>query len=165
MAEEKGSDFKASWRPKFQSEFSMGEHDFARYNKTLINIDRLSGFVNSTAVPPLELMQNFFAELVNLFDNFRPLIAIGPVQARFDKLIKEGIALKRQWEQSTKMGAPFSQIRIYKFVDLCLKLKTELYSIKQVIGLGIVVRRNMTTAERIKKGIRGNASFDNLPKA
>lgn len=164
MVEEK-TENTGSWRPKFQSEFSMGEYDFARYNKTLINIDMLSGLVNSTAIPSLELMQKFLSELINLFDNFRPLISIPTKVEEFENLVKECADLKRRWEGSKRNGSPFSTRLIFQFVDKCKTLKTKLYSIKQVIGLGIVVRRNMTTAERIKKGIRGNQSFDNLPVA
>jgi len=165
MEETKSDGFKPSWRPKYQSEFSMGQYDFARYDKTLINIDQLSGIVNSTALPSLELMQKFLSELVNLYDDFKPLIALGNLQKEYDVLIKKGIVLKRRWEQSLRSRAPISKKLIFDFVDLCKDLKTKLYSTKQVIGLGIVVRRNMTTAERIKKGIRGDKNFDNLPTA
>lgn len=163
--EEGKSENTGSWRPKFQSEFSMGEYDFARYNKTLINIDSLSGMVNSTAIPSLELMQKFLSELINLFDNFRPLISVPTKVTEFDNLVEKCATLKRRWESSKRTSSPFSKKLIFQFVDGCKELKTKLYSIKQVIGLGIVVKRNMTTAERIKKGIRGNSSLDNLPTA
>ena len=165
MGEENDSGFKPSWRPKYQSEFSMGQYDFARYDKTLINIDQLSGIVNSTALPTLELMQKFLSELVNLYDDFKPLIANGKLQEGYDDIIKELVELKRKWEQTKRTGVPFSKKMVFKFVDKCRELKTKLYSTKQVIGLGIVVRRNMTTAERIKKGVRGDKNFNNLPTA
>ncbi len=165
MEEEKSDGFKPSHRPKYQSEFSMGQYDFARYDKTLINIDQLSGFVNSTDIPPLELMQKFLAELVNLHDDFKPLIGTAKLQKEYYDLINELVKLKRRWEQSRRSGIPFSKKMVFRFVDLCRKLKTKLYETKQYIGLGIVVRRNMSASERIKKGVRSPTTFDNLPEA
>jgi len=37
--------------------------------------------------------------------------------------------------------------------------------LKQVIGLGIMVKKNMSTAEKIRKGIRGDKNFAVLPEA
>lgn len=165
MEEAKTKESTGSWRPKFQSEYSMGSHDFERYNQTLIKIDELSAIVNSTASPPLELMADFLSQLQNLYDNFRALISVGTLQKEYEKLFKEGIDLKRQWEQSKRSGTPFSKKKLFIFIDLCRNIKTKLYSTKQVIGLGIVVRKNMTTTQRIKKGIRGDSSFGNLPEA
>lgn len=169
MAEETSqsgsNELKASWRPKFQSEYSMGELDFMRYNETLKNIDLLSARVHSTFTPELELMQNFFSELINLYDDFRPLISNGIIMKEFDDLIANGVIKKRKWERSMKANMPINKVIIFEFVDLCRMLKTKLYSIKQVLGLGIQVKRMMTTAEKIKRGIRGDNNFDRLPEA
>jgi hypothetical protein len=156
---------KPGWRPKFQSEYSMGELDFQRFNNTLVKIDELSAMVHSCHIPQLELMQQFFSHLVNLYDDFRPLISTENISLEFDEVILRGVELKRIWESSNKSGLPMNQFKIFEFVDLCKVLKTKLYSIKQVIGLGIMVRRNMTTSEKIRNGVHGDRSFRGLPEA
>ena len=156
---------KTSWKPKFTSEFSMGQFDFARLDKTLTEVDRLSGLITSTDIPSLELMQQFFAQLKNLYDNFRPIIASATITSELDEMVKEGKRRKRNWEQSRASGLPVNKVIILEFVDLLDVFKTRLYDLKQVIGLGIQVRRNMTVAEKIKHGVHGHKDFDNLPEA
>jgi hypothetical protein len=156
---------KPTWKPRFLSDFSMGEYDFARFNITLTNIDNLSAMVNSCDVPSLELMQQLFAQLVNLWDNFRPLVAYATVAQDIDDLEKLGINLKRKWEQAVKMGMPMNKNYILNFVDTLRAYKRKLYGIKQIIGLGLKVTRNMGTAEKIKRGVRGDRNLDNLPEA
>jgi len=163
MAEETPN---VSWRPRFLSEYSMGELDFQRFNQTLTHIDFLSSEVNSTHLPSLELMQKFFAELINLYDDFRPLISIGTITADFDNIITKGIKIKRRWEDAQKSGTPMNQFLIFNFIDLCRTIKTKLYSIKQVIGLGIVVKKNLSTQEKIKMGMgrMEDKKYTNLPE-
>ena len=156
---------KNSWKPKFTSEFSMGQFDFARLDKTLTEVDRLSGLITSTDLPSLELMQAFFAQLKNLYDNFRPIISSGIITKELDEVVKEGKRRKRMWEQSKINSVPMPRNMILEFVDLLDALKTRLYDLKQVIGLGIQVRRNMTIAEKIKHGVHGHNDFSNLPEA
>lgn len=156
---------KNSWRPKFTSEFSMGQFDFARLDKTLTETDRLSSIVTSTDLPNLEMMQQFFAQLKNLYDNFRPIISHGNVIKELDAVVIEGKQRKRVWENARRSNMPFNQVKILEFVDLLDAFKTRLYSLKQVIGLGIQVRRNMSISEKIRQGVHGNKDFDNLPEA
>lgn len=155
---------KPSWKPKFQSEFSMGEYDFARYNKTLMEVDELSGYMNSTDKPNLKLMQDFFAQLNNLYDDFRPLISNGKVMGELDELIKQAIRHKRIWESSQITGIEPSKVQVLKFVDVLNAIKRKLYMIKQVIGLGITVKRNLTARERINAGMGRGNKWDNLPE-
>lgn len=158
-------DIKSSWKPKFTSEYSMGQFDFARLDKTLTEVDLLSATITSTDLPPLELMQRFFAQLKNLYDNFRPIISNGKIIDELANYIKEGKRRKRMWENSKRTGVSISPVIILEFVDLLDNLKTRLYEIRQVIGLGIVVKRNMSTADKIRQGVHGNKDFENLPEA
>lgn len=158
-------DLKNSWKPKFTSEYSMGQFDFSRLDKTLTQVDYLSAVITSTDLPQLELMQQFFAQLKNLYDNFRPIISNAKITEELAGYIKEGKRRKRMWEGSRRNGMQTSPVIILEFVDLLDNLKTRLYEIRQVIGLGIVVRRNMSTAEKIKQGVHGNKDFGNLPEA
>lgn len=156
---------KPGWKPKFLSEYSMGEYDFKRINDTLVSVDFSCAEVNSTDTPSLVMMQNYFARLKNLYDNFRPLMAYANVIEELDQIIEMAKGYKRNWERQSKVGMPMNQARIQKFVDLLNALKTRLYFYKQVIGLGIKVHRNLTTAEKIKKGVHGDKNFEDLPEA
>lgn len=156
---------KVGWKPKFTAEFSMGEYDYKRINDTLVKVDEISSIVNSTDIPSLPMMQQFFAHLKNLSDNFRAIISNPIVIKEVDNLVLEGKKHKRIWEKSNKVGAGMNEVWILNFVDVLNALKTKLYYIKQIIGLGIVVKRNLSTAEKIKKGVYGDKNFSNLPEA
>jgi hypothetical protein len=153
------------WKAKFVSEFSMGQFDFVRIDTTLKAVDECAAMVTSVDYPSLDLMQRYLAHLKNLYDNFKPIMAYKPVQDELDKKIELAKKMKRRWETSTRSGINYSPLQILAFVDLLDDLKRRLYEIKQVIGLGIIVKRNMTTKEKIKQGVRGNRDFDNLPEA
>jgi len=135
-----------------------------RYNETLKNIDILSAIVHSSSVPELELMQKFLAQLINLYDDLQPLFSNALIQEEINKIISETIRLKRVWENNKTSNMPINKVIVIQLVDLCRVLKTKLYYYKQVLGLGIQVKRMMTTAEKIKRGIRGDRNFANLPE-
>lgn len=156
---------KNSWKPKFTSEFSMGQFDFARLDKTLTQVDYLSALITSTDIPTLEMMQQFLAQLKNLYDNFRPIMGNAIIKGELDAVVKDAKLRKRKWEDSVRSGIPMNRRQILDFVDLLDAFKTRLYDIRQVIGLGIQVRRNMTIAEKIKRGVHGHSDFSNLPEA
>ena len=156
---------KAGWKPRFQSEFSMGGHDFERYNNHLKEIEFWCGEVNACAIPSLEMCQKYFAGLARLYKLWRPIISVKTVKEQIDDKIEEARNQKRVWERSVKSGFPFSDVLVLKLVDLLDAIHTKLMEIKQVIGLGIVVKKNMSVSERINKGIRGNKNIGNLPEA
>lgn len=156
---------KASFKPRFVSEFSMGELDFLRYNEWLKLTEHWSAVINCSSEPTLEMIQGFFSCLVNLYDSWRPIIAVPTVAEEIDKAILNAKIKKRIWEKSIQYGVPFNKKNINDLVDLLSSIKTRLYEIKQLIGLGIVVKRNMSTQEKIRMGIHGDKNFTNLPEA
>ena len=156
---------KANWKPKFQSEFSMGQYDFQRYNDHLKEVEHWCGEVNACAIPDLIMCQQYFAGLNKLYKLWRPIIAVATVKEKLDNKFDEARQEKRKWERAKKSGFPFSDISILKFVDILDAIHTKLMEIKQVIGLGIVVKKNMSVQERIKRGIRGNKNIGSLPEA
>lgn len=72
---------------------------------------------------------------------------------------------KRLWENNISSGMPMNKVIILRLVDTLNELHGQLMDIKQKIGLGIRVKRTMSTAEKIKTGIHGNSDFENLPEA
>ena len=153
------------FRPKFTSQYSMGELDFLRYNEWLKLTEHWSAMINSTANPTLEMTQNLFACLVNIYDSWRPIIAVPSVAKEIDNKIDEAKKKKRMWERANESGMPFNRNNVMNLVDLLNSIKTKLYDIKQIIGLGIIVKRNLSIREKIKMGIHGDRDFSRLPEA
>ena len=158
------TDTKWNWKPKYFSEFSMGELDFRRFDGILKEIDRCSGMVNSCQYPTLKMMQEYLANLMILFDYFKPLIGYPKVEEELKGIIETGIIHKRMWEKSENINAPYSKVKILKFVDQLNLLKSKLYTLKQYIGLGIVVKRAYTASERISSSFGRNKSKGALPE-
>lgn len=157
---------KPDYKPKFLSEYSMGALDFGRYNEWLKYIEHWSAEINSTADPTLEMVQHLFSGLVNLYDCWRPIMAVKPVIEQLDKKIKDAKTKKRLWESNRKTGIPTSPAVIRELVDTLNGIKTRLMEIKQYIGLGIVVRKNISIKEKIRKGMSSSKKpdFENLPE-
>jgi len=156
---------KPTWRPKFKSEFSMGEYDFKRFDFWLNEADKSSAYINSTNLPSIELIQNYFSQLNILYKSWRALISSKEIKEELDTAIKKAKVLKRIWENSILMGMPQDNRFVLGLTDLLDEVHTKLLDIKQVIGLGIVVRKSLTLKEKIKLGIHGDKDFRNLPEA
>jgi hypothetical protein len=156
---------KPTFKPKFVSEYSMGQYDFDRYNQWLKYIEQWSSEINSTDIPTLTMVQHLFSGLNVLWKNWRPIVAIPDVIKKVDDKIKESKHQKRVWENSNRNNSPLSEIIKLKLIDNLDEIYTKIMEIKQVIGLGIIVRKNMTTREKIRMGVRGDRDFSSLPEA
>jgi len=154
-----------TWRPKFKSEFSMGQFDFIRYNKWLEYVEQYHGAIASSAVPQLDDMQKLFAGLTILFYCWKVLISSDKTRKELKEKFKDAKGRKRKWEENIKNGSPPNTKFIFDFQDLLEDLYEQLMEIKQIIGLGIMVKRVMTTKEKIMEGIRGEKRLDDLPEA
>jgi len=62
---------------------------------------------------------------------------------------------KRIWERSEISGQLVNLKIITEFVDILNEFYKDLMKMKQLIGLGIPVKRNLSATERIKMGMRG----------
>lgn len=155
---------KQSWRPKFRSEFSMGELDFKRYDKWLDRGDISSAGINSTTIPTLQQVQNYFAELNVLYKNWKGLIS-NPIKSKeIEDKIKRAKQQKRTWESSLETGQEMNKYVIYSLIDLLDEIHTSILEVKQVIGLGIVVKRVLSASEKIKFGIKPKKDLNDLPE-
>jgi len=140
--------------PRLLAEYPMWGHDYKRYDYWLNQKDLYCGLVNSTSIPTLEMMQTYFSILVNLYWNWKPLISNKPKVEEFEEKVKLGTKLKRMWEGFNASGTPIHPKLIHAFIDLLNNFNKDLMEMKQLIGLGIPVKRNYSAAERIKKGMR-----------
>lgn len=156
---------KDSWKPKFQSEFSMGEYDFKRFDLWLGRAELSSATIQSCEIPELDLVQRYFSELNVLYKCWRSLISSAEMKQDLDTKIDESKHKKRIWEQSRNSGTPMNRVVVFELVDLLDDIHTKLLDIKQIIGLGIVVKKVMSTKERIKYGLNPKRDMLNLPEA
>ena len=155
----------SNWKPKFYSQYSMGELDFHRFDYWIKWVEFWSAQINTTADPTVEQIQNYFAGLSNLYDSWKPIIAEREVTDTIDKNIEAAKKYKRILEQNHKLGLPYNRALIFYVVDILDATKRTLMDIKQKIGLGIIVRRKLTTKEKIRIGVRGyKIDEDGLPE-
>jgi hypothetical protein len=156
---------KATWKPKFLSEYSMGELDFNRFNDHLKFVEQYCGEINSTDIPTLQQCQNYFSGLNTLYKLWRPLVAIPSVTEAMDNTLVETRRIKRMWENAERCGMSFNQVTKIKLADTLDGFHTKLMNFKQIIGLGIVVKRNFSTKEKIRQGMGRNKTNSNyLPE-
>lgn len=155
---------KPTWKPKFKSEFSMGEYDFKRFDTWLGRCELSSAGINSCEVPSLQQVQLYFSELNVLYKSWRSLISFPSIIEQLDGAIDAAKHLKRKWENCITSGLEFNKFTIFQLIDLLDSIHTKLLDIKQKIGLGIVVKKAMSTHEKIKFGIKPAIDFDNMPE-
>lgn len=164
--EEDNSDFnKPGYKPKFVSEYSMGALDFERYNGWLKFIEHWSAEINSTPIPNLDMIQHLFSGLDILYDNWRPLIGVATITQNIDKKVNEAKEKKRRWENLVKAGIAPPDKFVLDTVDILMEIKRKLMNMKQSVGLGIIVKRNMSIKEKIRAGMGRTTKFVGLPEA
>ena len=137
------------------SEYTMGELDFIRYDKTLNNVDFICSEMNRTSNPSIEIYRALFAELNNLYDDLYPIVTSKALQESIDEKKSATITQKKIWEQNMANGNRPSLQFIWKAIDTINDFKRELYFVKQHLGLGIKVMKKMSTREKIKLGMKG----------
>jgi len=159
---------ESSIKPKLQSVFSMGELDFNRYDQHLKYVEEWCGKVNAIDIPELIMVQNYFSGVNTLYIIWRELIVVNNSKEDVDNLDKNILNIKkskRKWEGGVRNNTPISPVLKLKLVDQIDSFTRELYKQKQWIGLGIVLKRNLSTKEKIKAGVKGHiGGMDDLPE-
>jgi hypothetical protein len=165
VLDETASPNEATWRPKYMAEYSMGALDYSRFNDWLKIIENYSAQINSTDAPTLDMIQKYFAGLNVLWKSWRPIQGNAIDVEKVDNMIYDAKQFKRKWEKNTQMGVPITKGYIQEVVDLMDAIHTKIMEIKQYSGLGILVKKNFTTAQKIKMGVQGSGTFEELPEA
>lgn len=158
-------DAKNQYKPKFKSEFSMGELDFKEFAMWQSRANLSSAVIQSCEVPELEVVQRYFSELNVLYKLWKPLMSSPNLKSEFETIKLNCRTKKRIWEQGINSGISMNKAVIFTMIDELDNFHEKLFDIKQIIGLGIVVKKTMTTHEKIANGIRRKSDFSDLPEA
>jgi len=165
MDEESPDLNKAGYRPKFLSEYSMGQFDFERYNQWLKYIEHWSSEINSVYIPTLDMIQHLYSGLNILYDSWRPLIAVKNITEEIDNAFEFARDKKRIWEKSIHSGLTPSDNFVHILTDKLMEIKRRLMGMKQVLGLGIMVKRNFNITDKIKAGMGRGEKLGGMPEA
>lgn len=129
---------------KFRAEFSMGQYHYERYHKLLMAADNLAirchNFDSESVIP-------FYGVLKQIYKNFRPIMfetRRETFDERFQK-VKEEILKRVKQRRNTIQSFP---IFIFELLD---EIDTDLRDVAQVMGLGIEVRKELTSSQKFKK--------------
>lgn len=156
---------KPEFKPKFKSEFSMGALDFEEFALWQSRANLSSAIIQSCEIPTLENVQRYFSELNVLYKLWKPLISSVSLRQEFNTLKEIARKRKRIWEQSLSSGIEINKLFIFELSDLLDEFHEKLFEIKQIIGLGIVVKKYVSMKDKIKHGIRPRIQFNELPEA
>jgi len=155
---------KFEYKPKFLSEYSMGQFDFERYNQWLKYIEHWSSEINSVFIPTLDMIQHLYSGLNILYDSWRPLIASKGITTDIDAAFEFAKEKKRIWEKGVHSGIIPSDKFIHILTDKLMHIKRELMRMKQVLGLGILVKRNLDIKDKIRAGMGRGEKPGDMPE-
>lgn len=148
-----GDEAKPVMKARFKSEFSMGQLDFERFHEMLFTMDKVACrarmFESDSLVP-------FYSVLYELYKNFRPIVFETKRKSLDDMFdtVKRDIIIWRN-SQVRRLGNPNSSMSSFplEILNLLEKIQTDVLEIKQVIGLGIKVEKDLTPRKRWERAL------------
>jgi len=143
----------------------MGELDFKEFAMWQSKANESSAIIQSCEVPNLETVQAYFSQLNVLYKLWKPLMSSIRLRKEFNEIKLESRKKKRIWEQNINSGTPINKIFIFQLIDLLDDFHEKLLETKQIIGLGIVVKKVLSTKEKIRYGIKPKSDLSDLPEA
>jgi hypothetical protein len=140
-------------KPRLKSEFSMGQLDFERFHEMLQVLDKVAVrarmFESDSVIP-------FYSILKELYKNWRPIVFITKrqkIDETFDIVEREIIEWRNA--QARKFGGANSKMASFP-IHILRKLEdiqTDILEIKQVIGLGIKVEKDLTQKKKWERAL------------
>jgi len=132
-----------------RSEYSMGQYDFIRYDRLLSAMDELSVQVSSYNVNAL---LPFHSVLWELFKNFSPIM----IDIKREEYKSKFKNLRDRILEEINRGSNDDNATIdQNLIDELDDIQIELLGIKQIIGLGIMISKDYSREDLIKKGLIG----------
>jgi len=136
---------KPVMKPRFKSEFSMGQLDFERYHRLLTAMDWYAvecRRFNQDAVVRL------YSVLKQIYYNFRSII----FETKRKELEKKFKIIEGEIIQRGMAGFKFTfSMKIFRLLE---EIMADLLEIKQIIGLGIEVRPEVSKKQRWERALR-----------
>lgn len=151
---------KKKWQPNYKAEFSMGELIYIRLSKEQEAIDNASwqvGRGNYNYIKELySLLRTFFGNLKPPLRRCKPALAENITKRLKEmnkKVVKAELLLLR--DNTALATQQINNKEVGKIANELLELKDDIYDVPQQVGMGIVLERQSTDEERIKKAVEG----------
>lgn len=131
------------FKPRFKAEFSMGQYDYVRYNRILEEADILAikiGQMNIKTIIP------FFSVLKVFWRNIKPNV----FETTKDNINGEFKKINNMIDWRTK-GLPNPP---FKIINKLEELHADLLEIKQIMGLGIQVKKELTKKQKWERALK-----------
>lgn len=141
------------FRGDFKSVYSMGQYDFERFHKILLRLDEFSIELNSGNY---EIISAYYSTLRTLYRSWKPLIhdsrkegddvwSRSDFEVAFRQVKPEVDRIRKNLFSQAKFS--FKQ----ETLEVLDEIHTQLMIIKQLIGLGIEVKKEFTPNQKLKK--------------
>jgi len=142
---------ETKFRPRFKSEFSMGGYDFERYHKMLKVLDNVA--TRARMFDPNAIIP-YHSILKELYINWRPVIYETKKKV-FDKMFEDIEKKIVSWTNESRRVYGTDSFsfpsRIAKDLE---RIHIELLEVRQLIGLGIEVRKEITQRKKWERALK-----------
>jgi len=144
---------KSTWKPAYTAQYSMGELDYMRYDALLKLADEMTIIIKCRSTPEARseayhIVEPYYSVLYTLYLNWRALIRdLKKFDELFDKIDKS----MNDWRKQTGTKQFPNTL-----ADSLVNIYKELLNIKQLIGLGINVRKEEKFTTKARRALLGN---------
>lgn len=136
---------------RFKSEFSMGELDFQRFDTLLKFIDAYSFRLR---MGHYQYMKHLYSLLCILYNYWKPVLYDSNEVIEIDTIIDE-LEISLPIAEKVLEDETEPTVFINKISTKVLSLHKKIMNLKQDVGLGIVVKSEMSNRKMIKLGVHG----------
>jgi hypothetical protein len=137
---------KTEFKPRLRAEFSMGQYDYERINYIMMALDKVGIMVR---MGRLEYLDKYIAFLKQLYLNIKPIL-YETKKKELDKMFRKAKVLYNDFSKKAQMGKRFAT----PLPDLLENIDEKLREYRQIMGLGITVRKELSERALMKKVLR-----------
>lgn len=141
---ENNKDNTKLFRPAYNAEFNMGGLDYNRMDEYLKIVDNCMVRIRMGDFSKLHL---WFSWLRQIYSYLKAVTYEGKkaeLDSNFNELEKE------IWKINQQSGKRLTDLNFIKKLET---LNDDVYNLRQLVGMGIPVKRNFTNDERLKKAL------------
>jgi len=133
-------------KPRLKAEFSMGQYDYERINYIMIALDKVGIMVR---MGKLDYIDKYMAFLKQLYLNLKPIL-YETKKKELDRMFSKAKILYEDFLKRAQTGKKFAT----PLPDLLESIDEKLREYRQIMGLGITVRKELSERTLMKKVLR-----------